>query len=93
MNQSKNDANSKRATFKPFLPRALVGLVLRAIVGLTIGIDIATLIGSFLVKTSVLILDTASILVGLFVIVLCTLRGAVFVTYAAIRLIHGAKYR
>lgn len=93
MNHFKPDTSAKRFTFKSFLPQAIVGLLLGGIVGFIIGIEIAPLIVSLLVKPSLFILDPAAILAGLFVIVLCTLGCAILGMYVAIRLSRRAKDR
>jgi ABC-type antimicrobial peptide transport system permease subunit len=83
----------RRFSFKSFLPQTIVGLLIGGIIGLIIGIEIAPLIGSFLVEPSALILDPAAMLVGLLVIALCALGGAILGAYGALRMASRAKYR
>ena len=91
MSQTESGASNKRLTFKSFLPQVIVGLLSGGIIGLIIGIEIAPLIGSFLVKPSVLILDPAAMLVGLLVIALCAVGGAILGMYVALRVARRAK--
>lgn len=91
MNRAKQDANTSLFTSKSFLPPAIIGLLLGATFGFIVGLETAPLIGQLLVKPSVLILDPSAMLVGLIVIALCTLAGALLGTYVALRIMRQVK--
>jgi hypothetical protein len=91
MNESSSSARNKQATFRHFLPQAIIGLLLGSGVGFVSGMEVAPLIGSFLVRPSALILDPAAMLVGIIIIALCAVGGAVLGGYVALRAERGAK--